>query len=98
MRNKKIGIKFCGHCSPRKDMMELAKELAAASETLTFVYYSQDTDVDGLLVLNACEAACAGIPDHPGPVILVTPQTVDHWPVKEEDLADYILKKGEQVL
>ncbi len=93
MRNKKIGIKFCGHCSPRRDMQKLSVQLKEEAGCITFVHYSEDQDVDALLILNACEVACAKCPDYFGPVIIVTPETVDHWPVERGFLAKAILKR-----
>lgn len=91
--HKRVAVKLCGHCSPRRDMMELAEELKGSAEDLTFTYYSRCPEADILLILNTCEAACAERPDFSGPVVTVTPETVDHWPVKSDFLAAAILDK-----
>lgn len=91
----KIGIKLCGHCSPRKDMQSLVYELSNIMEDCRIVYWMQDTNVDVLLILNACEAGCASCPAFAGKVIRVTPETVDCYPVKEEELADAIRERLE---
>ena len=92
----KIAVKLCGHCNPRTDMMETAAQLkkrAQEGEGLEFVFWAADKDADLLLILSACESACAERPDFDGPVIVATPETVDHWPVKEEDLCERIMEK-----
>lgn len=89
----RIGIKFCGHCSPRRDMAYIAKRLKETAKKHEFVYFSEDTNVDILLVLNACESACAAIPAFEGKIITATPETVDFVPVKGEELASKILEK-----
>lgn len=91
---KTVAIKLCGHCSPRRDMMELAVELKGSAEEVSFEYYSEcHCDADILLILNACESACAERPPFDGPVIIVTPETVDRWPVENRLLADTVLRR-----
>lgn len=89
----RIGIKFCGHCSPRRDMAYIEKRLKETGENHEFVYFAKDTHVDILLVLNACESACAAIPTFEGKIITATPETVDFVPVKGQNLAEAILEK-----
>lgn len=88
----KVALKFCGHCSPRRDMAILAEELMAAAEEISFVFFSRDPSADVLIILNACEAACAAQPPFPGPVIIITPETVNRWPLNGNGLAEEILK------
>ena len=93
----KVGVKFCGHCAPRMDMAELCKTLRARAPELVFGYYAKDPAVDVLLILNACPAECASRPDFQGPVILVSPDTVDHWPTPPEQLCSSILRRIQTV-
>lgn len=89
----KIGIKFCGHCAPRTDMMGEYRKLCEAAPGWEFTYYMKDKEVDVLLVLNACQAQCAGVPKFAGPVVIAAPDSVDHWPVGKEDLIRAIIKR-----
>ena len=89
----RIGIKFCGHCSPRRDMAYIADMLMKKGVNHEFVYFAEDTRVDILLVLNACESACAAIPPFEGKIIIATPETVDYVPVERENLMESIIKK-----
>ena len=75
------------------DMMELADRLKETADDIEFVFFAQDPSVDVLLILNACEAACADRPQFPGPVIVVTPETVDHWPVNKINLIKTITER-----
>ena len=95
---KRVGIKFCGHCSPRRDMQRLAGELKERKRDCEFVYWSQNTNVDVLLILNACEAGCAKQPAFVGSIIHVTPETVDYWQVEAKELCNTVIKKLEEIL
>ena len=93
MQSKKVGLKLCGHCSPRADMVALEEALKQEADDMDFVYYLQDALVQSLLILNACESACAKHPPFDGPVIVVTPETVDCWPVDSGQMTAEILKR-----
>lgn len=86
----KVSVKFCGHCAPRMDMWELYEKLqktcAKLSDKVQFVYYMNDRDADLLLVLNACQAACASVDPFDGKMIWVSPGEIDHWPVPEDEM------------
>ena len=74
-------------------MMEVAEELKGSAEHIRYVFTSccqTLENVDILLILNACEAACAAQPEFEGPVITATPQTIDHWSVESELLVQTI--------
>lgn len=82
-----MGVKFCGHCAPRMDMMEFFEELQGWAREVDFRYFSADEPVDVLLILNACQVECASRPPFPGPVVVVSPDTVNHWPTARERLS-----------
>ena len=86
----KVSVKFCGHCAPRMDMWDLYEGLQKACAQIPggiqFVFYMNDPDGDILLVLNACQAACASFGPFDGKVIRVSPGQIDHWPVPEEEM------------
>ena len=93
----KVSVKFCGHCAPRMDMWEFYEQLketcAAASDRIEFSYYMNDPTGEILLVLNACQAACASVDRFDGKVILVSPGQIDYWPVKEDEMCAALYKK-----
>ena len=75
-------------------MMAEVSALKRAAEdigNIDFVFCSQVPEYDLLLVMNACESACAGWPQSLVPVIVVTPTSVDYWPVPEDELTERIL-------
>lgn len=83
-------MKFCGHCAPRMDMMELLEELKAELPETEFCYYEPLQPADVLLVLNACQAECATVPAFSGPVLHISPNSVDHWITPPELLCSEI--------
>ncbi len=97
----RVGLKLCGHCSPRMDMADFAERLEDEGEEIEYIYYSRlnemmhdaQKQIDILLILNACESACAERPQFAGPVIIVTPETVDHWPVNKNELRSRVKEK-----
>ena len=74
-------------------MMAEVTALKTAAEDIDFGFCSQVPEYDLLLVMNACESACAGWPQSLVPVIVVTPTSVDYWPVKPEELVKRILER-----
>ncbi|GHU63153.1 hypothetical protein AGMMS49983_05990 [Clostridia bacterium] len=82
----RVGVKFCGHCSPRREMTEVLNTLRTLDPETDFTIFSENPDADALLILNACETGCATRPDFPGPVILVTPESVDRDSVSPHTL------------
>ncbi len=86
----KVGVKFCGHCSPRMDMTELFDELQKRAPEIKFVYYMLDTRIDILLVMHACQVECASIPQFSGPVVNVSPSSINRWPVEESVLCESV--------
>ena len=93
----KVGIKYCGNCSPRADLSriteQLREDMRQRTQEVVFTYYSRDTDVDAVLILNACGAACAGKPSFEGPVIVATPDSVDWWTMPPEELVPAIRER-----
>lgn len=67
-------------------MMELLEKLRAALPQVEFCYDRPGLAADALLILNACQAECASRPPFSGPVIVVSPGSIDHWPVQPEQL------------
>lgn len=62
-------------------MMELLEELRAALPRVEFCYDRTGLGADALLILNACQVQCASRPPFSGPVVVVAPDSIDHWPV-----------------
>lgn len=61
------------------DMMELLGELKARLPGIEFCYYEPHRPADVLLVLNACQVECAAVPAFSGPVLHISPNSIDHW-------------------
>lgn len=81
-----VGVKFCGHCNPCLDIWELYRQLCVAMPEIAFCFFLDKQDVDALLILNGCYAACCSRPDFDGPVISVSPGAIDHWTVAPESV------------
>lgn len=79
----RIGVKFCGNCQPRRDMLELYGRLKEADD-LEFVNWSEP-DYAALLVLQACDAACAALPPFEGPKVEVVGPRLDFVEYEETD-------------
>ena len=79
-----IGVKFCGNCQPRRDMVELYGLLKAGAHDLEFVRWS-DPDYAALLVLQACDAACAEMPPFAGPKVEVVVSTLNFQEYEQTD-------------
>jgi hypothetical protein len=80
---RRIGVKFCGNCQPRRDMPALYQALCRARD-LVFVSWS-DPAYDMLLILQACDAACATIPDFAGPKVEVIASSLDFVEHEDDD-------------
>ena len=87
---KKIAVKFCGHCSPRMDMMSFMQQLQQSMPDFEFCFYSREPDGDILLLLNACHAECCSQPPFDGPVMIVSPDRVDGWPTERDQLSERV--------
>lgn len=64
MRNQRrelkvrIGLKYCGGCSPKYDRIETVDDIKKKfSDRVTFVSY-EDPDVDCILIIAGCPTAC----------------------------------------
>lgn len=88
-----VGVKFCGHCAPRRDMTEVYAALRAQAPELLFCCWAEKAAADALLILNACRSECASRPAFLGPVVVVSPEAVDHWPTPPDQLCPAILQR-----
>lgn len=66
---EEVAVKFCGHCNPQMDMVEVYQLLRERLPQLSFCYYAENPRAGVLLILNACSAACAAVPPHRGFVL-----------------------------
>lgn len=88
----RVGVKFCGHCSPQVDMAEVLKVLAQTDPALEFVGW-ENSEYAALLVLNGCSTGCATRPPFAGPVLWVTDVSINGWPIEKSGLCTGILQK-----
>ena len=79
-----IGVKFCGNCQPRRDMVELYKVIKAHAPDLDFVSWDEP-DYAALLVLQSCDAVCATLPPFDGPKVEVVISTLDFTGYEDTD-------------
>jgi len=84
----KIGVKFCGHCNAHMDMKQLLDQLRVRLPREEFCYFSQEPDVDVLLIMHACPVECADVSGFSGRIVHVSPYGVNHWPVPHDRLLD----------
>lgn len=89
----RVGVKFCGHCKMQRDMTALYAELRTALPDIDFGYVSVIGQMDLLLILNACPAACADHPPFDGPVMVVSPVAIDGWQIEPEHLLEELERR-----
>ncbi len=54
----RIGLKYCGGCSPRYDRVAAFEQIRqAAGDQIRFGSF-EDPDLDGLLIMAGCPTAC----------------------------------------
>lgn len=94
-RNKwqRVGVKFCGHCAPVMDMMSLLHLLQSSLPGIEFSFYVREQGQDLLLVMHACDAQCALVPEFDGPVIQVSPYRIDNWTYPEDEFVKTLAEK-----
>lgn len=73
------------------DMTVLYAMLRAQAPEMEFYFFTSHPDVDMLLILNACQAECASRPDFQGPTAVVSPESINHWPVPSQQLCEQLL-------
>ena len=93
----RVGLKYCGNCNPSFDMPELVEVISERAKWISFVKWDR-LDYDLLLVLSSCSRDCASQPVLSCPVVRVTSETVNYWPVSQKELPDRILNVLEQHL
>ena len=78
---RKIGLKYCGGCSPRYDRVQAVASIKRRLEgRVEFVSY-EDRDVEGILVVTGCPTACVNMAPFEGhPVWVVSgPRDVEDF-------------------
>jgi hypothetical protein len=82
-----LGIKYCGHCQPRRNMFEFMERLCFWLKDVEFIGWDKPGDYAHLLILNACSVQCARVPEFGGTVIFVSDQGLNFQEYdQEEDL------------
>lgn len=88
---RQTAVKYCGHCNPALEMEQVLRAAAERLPGVDFVPWRAVRAPDALLVLNACAAGCAGHPPFPEErTVVVTPETVNRWPVPPGQLAELL--------
>ena len=88
----KIGIKYCGGCTPVIDRKRLVKRLMRElPDDCVYEYFNLD-NCDIVLVVNGCSLACAEAPSKEN-TITIAGCTIDGWTYPEKELADQLLAR-----
>lgn len=90
-----VGVKFCGQCNPQMDIQKLYRQLVeqAAPAGVALRPVGGGQGLDAVLVLGACGAACAQVPEVSVPVVRVTPSGVDGLGGSDDDLPAAVLAR-----
>lgn len=72
-KKRRIGLKYCGGCTPRYDRVQAVGCLRERlKDRVDFVSY-EDPDIEGVLVVTGCPTACVDLTPFEGrPVWVVT--------------------------
>jgi len=84
-RKHRIGLKYCGGCTPRYDRVQAVRFLRERLKgTVDLVSY-EDPDIEGVLVVAGCPTACVDLTPFKGrPVWVVT---------SKDDIDDFVKKQ-----
>lgn len=72
-----VGVKFCGGCNPRYNRKALLQKLQQCAPHASFCPAGTCEEMDILLVLQGCHAACAslvGLTPKAGVIVVKNPQ------------------------
>lgn len=76
MRPLRLGLKYCGGCSPRYDRVEWVAEFEKKMMGLIELCHYEASDIEAILVVTGCESACVDLDlFSPKPVFLVSDAT-----------------------
>jgi hypothetical protein len=82
-----LGVKYCGHCQPHRNMAEFMDKLRPRLHGVQLVRWDDWGEYSHLLVLNACPVQCARTPEFSGPAIMIGSQYLNFKEYgQEEDL------------
>ncbi len=93
----RVAVKFCGHCNPLRDMMDVFGQLKEGLPHACVEPYLRMADADVLVILHGCRMECAEIPSFSGPVIQASPLRLDFQPVSGESLVPKLIDKIEGI-
>ncbi len=89
-RARRLGIKHCGTCNPSIDPSAVAQAARRTAEALGLeVVSASEGGLDAVLIINACEQACADREDVRGLApcsLVVTSELVGHARASGEEL------------
>ncbi len=94
MRQRCIGIVFCGGCNPRIDRGRIAAGVRTALETAGYQVALNSAAVDYVIYLSGCTASCAlKYTGGKAPATVVAAATIDAAGVAEGELVTEIVTK-----
>lgn len=87
-KKNRIGLKYCGGCSPRYDRVQAVRSLRERLKDRIDLVSYEDPDIEGVLVVTGCPTACVDLTPFKGrPVWVVTS------PQEAERFAEMIMKE-----
>ena len=80
-KKHRIGLKYCGGCTPRYDRVQTVRSLRERLKDTVELFSYEDPDIEGVLVVAGCPTACVDLVPFKGrPVWVVTsPQDAEHF-------------------
>ena len=92
-KKRRIGLKYCGGCSPRYDRVQAVRSLRERLKDAIELVSYEDPDIEGVLVVAGCPTACVDLTPFKGrPVWVVTnPQEAERFEQRMRSMKD---KKG----
>ena len=90
MKNRRIGLKYCGGCNPQYDRVQAVASIRKQLEEKVELVSYEDQDIEGALVVTGCPTACIDMKPFAGrPLWVVTsPQEVERFIKIMNDLKD----------
>ncbi len=90
--DRKVGVKYCGHCNPVVEGPLIVAEIQGLSDAFSFVRWDEP-GVNALLILCGCRTGCASRPEFDGPVVTMAGDSLDGRQFSGEQLPKEILRQ-----
>ena len=90
----RVGVKFCGNCNPQVFGGELFRQVIRSIECAADIEFVtlDSRDMEVMLIINGCPAACADRPKGDYAEIVVTPESVNFEQCRKEEVGGEVVK------